>query len=229
MSTYLSFPLTTLFTKRPIALTRRHPRQDHLHRERRPRFSLAAAFCLFPPPRRDTVLFCTLRHCRLPTVGTDPTPPPAAANYHLAASYLSPRQTEPFADRWARTQCTASSCLRLLVASPPHHSSGEIQAEATVVCLFRYARPVRRESSTCHLCREYSAPTPNQTSLHFFEAPTKPALISKPAGRVWRRVTRCLPIRARARLPRHLQRLLGSCPLCTSLNRHHIWTRPIAN
>ena len=125
---------------------------------------------------------------------------------------------------------TSSRCL-----SPPHHSSGEIQAEATVVCLFRYARPVRRESSTCHLCREYSAPTPNQTSLHFFEAPTKPALISNLTGRVWHRALltylrtharTCLPIPRRTNFsapvrcaPHPTATTYGHDPLLTNHHR----------
>jgi hypothetical protein len=44
-------------------------------------------------------------------------------------------------------------------------------------------------------------------------------------------IAHCLPIYARAHVLTYPtpHQLLGSCPPCTSPNRHHIWTRPIAN
>jgi hypothetical protein len=125
-------------------------------------------------------------HCRLPTVGTDPTPP-AAANYHLATSCLSSRR-DRLSLTTRRAQCEASSCLRLLVASPPHHSSGEIPSGSycSVLVSVRSARASRIQ----HLSLVQSTARQHRTRPHFLETANKPALISnKLAGRVWRRVT----------------------------------------
>lgn len=121
---------------------------------------------------------------------------------HLATSCLSLRDRLSLTT--GRAQCEASSCLRLLVASllHTHHSSGEIPSGSycSVLVSVRSARASRIQ----HLSLVQSTARQHQPRPHFVETANKPALISKLAGRVWRRVTSCLPylpIHARARLP----------------------------
>jgi hypothetical protein len=98
------------------------------------------------------------------------------------------------------------------------------------VCLFRYARPVRRESST-YLSLVQSTARQHQTKPDLTSSKPPISLRSSLTSPVAFGIAHCLPIYARAHVLTYPtpHQLLGSCPPCTSPNRHHIWTRPIAN
>jgi len=189
VSTYLSFPLTTLFTKRPIDLSRRHHAKITSIVSGGPDLVWLLLFACFLRPvgtpfssARSGTAAC-LRRYR-----------PDSCSTKLPFGHLiSVAETD-----WTVANSPGAHSVRpprasvLLPLSSTHHSSGEIQAEATVVCLFRYARPVRRESSTCHSCRVQRAKTKPDLTSSKPPISLRPSLTSLVAFGV--ASLRCLPI-----------------------------------